>query len=80
MYDCCRVTVQLGEKKIADLQLALTKERKERFDLQEQRDEIGRETEDFRQAFAQHMSEMNERVTKAKQDHADLTNEVKCDE
>ncbi|XP_071832991.1 uncharacterized protein [Apostichopus japonicus] len=69
------VTVQLGEKKIADLQLALTKERKERFDLQEQRDEIGRETEDFRQAFTEHMNGMNERITKAKQDHADLTNE-----
>ncbi|KAJ8044674.1 hypothetical protein HOLleu_07468 [Holothuria leucospilota] len=69
------VTVQLGEKQIADLQLALSKERKERFDLQEQRDGIGREMEDFRQAFAQHMSDMNDRIMKAKKDHADLTAE-----
>ncbi|XP_030854328.1 interaptin isoform X2 [Strongylocentrotus purpuratus] len=70
-----QITVQLLTKQIQAFRENLTRERKERFELQEKRDSLSRELEDFRQEFAKYMSTMSERINKAKQDHVDLTNE-----
>ncbi|XP_054758856.2 centromere-associated protein E-like isoform X1 [Lytechinus pictus] len=70
-----QITVQLLTKQIQDFRENLTRERKERFELQEKRDALSRELEDFRQDFAKYMSTMSDRINKAKQDHVDLTNE-----
>ncbi|XP_071490537.1 uncharacterized protein [Diadema antillarum] len=70
-----QVTVQLLTKQIQDFRENLTRERKERFELQEKRDTLSRELEDFRQAFSKYMAMMSERINKAKQDQVDLTNE-----
>lgn len=74
-----RITVQLLTKQIQAFRENLTRERKERFELQEKRDGLSRELEDFRQEFAKYMSTMSERINKAKQDHVDLTNEASLD-
>ena len=71
-----RITIQLLTKQIQDFRENLTRERKERFELQEKRDSLTRDLEDFRQAFAKYMSMMSDRINKAKQDHVDLTNEA----
>ncbi|XP_072172793.1 coiled-coil domain-containing protein 175-like isoform X2 [Diadema setosum] len=70
-----QVTVQLLTKQIQDFRENLTRERKERFELQEKRDTLSRELEDFRQAFSKYMAMMSDRINKAKQDQVDLTNE-----
>ncbi|XP_041469297.1 centromere-associated protein E-like isoform X5 [Lytechinus variegatus] len=70
-----QITVQLLTKQIQDFRENLTRERKERFELQEKRDALSRELEDFRQEFAKYMSTMSDRINRAKQDHVDLTNE-----
>ena len=71
-----RVTVQLLSKQISDFRDILTRERKERFDLQEKRDNLTREIDDFKLAFGKFMSEMNYRINQAKQEQGDLSNEV----
>ncbi|XP_070578236.1 coiled-coil domain-containing protein 175-like isoform X2 [Ptychodera flava] len=62
-------------KQITDYREALTKERKERFELQEKRDAALKELEDFRSALARYMKDMNTRLADDKQKHADLTAE-----
>ena len=71
-----RVTVQLLGKQINDYRDILTRERKERFDLQEKRDKLTREIDDFKLSFGKFMSEMNQRINKAKHEQGDLSNEV----
>jgi len=70
-----QVTVQLLSKQISDFRDILTRERKERFDLQEKRDNLTREIDDFKLAFGKFMSEMNYRINQAKQEQGDLSNE-----
>ncbi len=74
-----RVTVQLLEKSIADYRDALTKERKERTELQEKRDALTREIDSFKMSFSRYMNELNRRIDQAKQDQIDLTKEVSYD-
>ncbi|XP_077997710.1 uncharacterized protein LOC144450834 isoform X2 [Glandiceps talaboti] len=62
-------------KQIQDYREALTKERKERFELQEKRDASLKELEDFRSAMARYMKDMNMRLADDKQKHANLTAE-----
>ncbi|XP_038075392.1 coiled-coil domain-containing protein 175-like [Patiria miniata] len=70
-----QVTVQLLGKQISDFRDILTREQKERFDLQEKRDKLTREMDDFKLAFGKFMSEMNMRINKAKQEQGDLSSE-----
>ncbi|XP_022107869.1 coiled-coil domain-containing protein 175-like isoform X2 [Acanthaster planci] len=70
-----QVTVQLLGKQINDYRDILTRERKERFDLQEKRDKLTREIDDFKLAFGKFMSEMNQRINHAKHEQEDLSNE-----
>ncbi|XP_071797447.1 uncharacterized protein [Asterias amurensis] len=70
-----QVTVQLLGKQITDFRSILTRERKERFDLQEKRDKLTREIDDFKLAFSKFMFDMNLRINKAKQEQTDLSNE-----
>ncbi|XP_071962173.1 uncharacterized protein [Antedon mediterranea] len=71
-----QITIQLLQKQIEDFRNQLAKERKERFDLQEKRDALSREVEDFRSGFNKFMHNINERMDKAKTDHRDLKNEA----
>ena len=73
------MTVQLLGKQITDFRSILTRERKERFDLQEKRDKLTREIDDFKLAFSKFMFDMNLRINKAKQEQTDLSNEVRYD-
>ena len=75
-----RVTVQLLSKQINDFRQILTRERKERFELQEKRDKLTREIDDFKLAFGKFMFDMNLRINQAKQEQGDLTSEVRYDE
>ncbi|XP_033120444.1 myosin-2 heavy chain-like isoform X1 [Anneissia japonica] len=70
-----QITVQLLEKQIGVFRSQLAKERKERFELQEKRDALSRDMEEFRSNFNNFMSNVNQRIAKAKTDHMDLTNE-----
>ncbi|XP_072025568.1 uncharacterized protein [Amphiura filiformis] len=69
------ITVQLLEKSITDFRDALTKERKERTELQEKRDALTREIDSFKMSFSRYMNELNRRIDQAKQDQIDLTKE-----
>ena len=68
--------MQLLGKQISDFRDVLTRERKERFNLQEKRDSLTRKIDDFKLAFANFMSEMNLRISQAKQEQGEFSNEV----
>ncbi|KAL4237583.1 hypothetical protein ACF0H5_002297 [Mactra antiquata] len=68
------VLAQLN-KQIEEYREQLAKERKERLEVQQRKNSVSKELEDFKLENQRYMQQMNNTITQGKQEHIDLSNE-----
>ena len=71
-----RATVDVYSKDIETSKSALTVERKDRQVLQTKRDNVTKESNEFKGEYGRYMATMSKKVTEGKAEHAKLTEHV----
>jgi len=71
-----RATVDVYNKDIETSKTALTAERKDRQVLQTKRDNVTKESNEFKGEYGRYMATMSKKVTEGKAEHAKLTEYV----